>query len=255
MVERPAQRHGYRDQSQIGVDRVGMAHRVKERQVEDAVGVGIRGAQLAAVIGGPLTGCRALAHTPDEAAVEPARVPPVGLLVAGGDHPVETEGVGEGSHQVGGRSRREDERTTRLPVGREGLERERLDEVDERFDRPFAGPTGPVRRAASHDRRGGPGQCDEGYRLPEDVVEPVEQPVTGQVPAFVDDPFGLHRVVEDRPARRADERAVEVDEDGTPLLAHALTLPIAFRAAGGHGARFGPGRGEGTAGGEAVPSL
>ena len=67
------------------------------------------------------------------------------------------------------------------------------------FDRPLAGPAGRRRPSGlACTVGGGPGQCDEGYRLAEAVVEAVEQPVTGQVPALGDDPFGLHRLVEDR---------------------------------------------------------
>ena len=197
------------------------------------------------------------------AAVQPAGVAPVRFGVPGGDDVVEAEGVGQGGDQVDGRGGGQHQRAALGPVGGQHLEGPGLDQVHQGLDGPLAGPAGGLRRPVAHDRGRGPGQADEGDRLAEPVVEPVHEAVPGQVAPGRQHPLGLHGLVEDGPAGRPDQGAVQIDEDGTG----GSDMPSRYRRAGTDAEDRGtswhrrrdrwteiaPGRGKGTARGGGGP--
>ena len=189
------------------------------------------------MVDGPLAHGRPLSQSPDEAAVEPPGVPALSLCVPGGDDVVEAQGIGQGGDEIQGRRGGQHDPEALGSVGLEGFEGPGLDQVDEGLDGALAGPAGGVGRPAPHVPGGGPGQPDGGQRLPEPVVEPVQEALAGDVAPFAEDPLGHHGLLHHGPAGRPEECAVEIDEHRTGLRSHATR----YRPTSGSGRASWPG--------------
>ena len=101
----PAPGQGLETHPRIGVDHVGMADGVEQRDVVVAVGVGVAGGQVDAVVAGPGAHGPVLAVAPHELPVDGAVVHAVALAVAGGHQRVEAQAVGQRLDQVVGGGR------------------------------------------------------------------------------------------------------------------------------------------------------
>ncbi len=215
VLDRPPPGQGHRRQPGIGVERVGMADGVEQGEVEDAVGVGVRGGEVDARLARPPTGRRRACRCPRRTDRRDGRCSARPDSRSGWRSPRRNRGHRPAARP--GRPARWWRGPTARPSARwpaSAAEGPGLDQIGERLDGPLAGPPGGVDRAAPHDPGRGPGQADEGDRLPEPVVEAVDEAVPGQAPPRWQDPFGHHGLLQDRAAGRAQQGPVEVDEDG-----------------------------------------
>ncbi len=225
VLERPPSGQGHGHQPRVGVQGVRMPHRGEDRYVVDAVRVDVAVGQVDGVGRRPLPDLVPLAASPREPPHQPSRVGPVDLLVPGGHHVVEVERPGQRCDQVERGGGGQHDEPTLGPVGSERLERPRLDQVDQLLDGRRAGPAHRCGRPSLHQAGRRPGEAHERRRLAEGVVVAVEVALPGQGPAGRQHPLGDHRRLQDRPAGRADQGPVEVHEDGTGGVGHALNLP------------------------------
>ena len=114
--------------------------------------------------------------------------------------------------------------------------RERRHQVDEPTDRPVAGLSDQRLRPATGDERRRPGQGHRRQAFAEPVVRGVEQPVAGDATVGRHDALGLQRGVQHLAAGLAQERPVEVHEDGShrsEATGTDLTTPMEAKSTAG----------------------
>ena len=201
------------DEPRVGVDGRRMADGGQEREVIDAVGVGVALGQRDPPLLGELADRRDLAAGPDERAGEPAVEAPVRAHgIPGRDDVVEAEPLRERPDEVlRGRRREDDPAPGRVMLLDEGMG-EGVDHPGDDGRRGLGGGVERVRRAASGDPGRLTGQGDRGQRLAEQVVDAVEQALAGQGP--LDHPELHHRPGQDLTGAAGQQRPVEVEERG-----------------------------------------
>jgi hypothetical protein len=209
----PAEERGDAE-ARVRVDGVRMADGREEREVEDAVGVGPALTQVDAAVLGPLTHGGELPGAPYEPAVELAGVLPVRLGVPGGDDVVEVEAFGERLDQVVGGRRRQHHRAAGAAVFVHQWRGERRHGIDERVRRGLGRLLYRLAHPAAGEVGGAAGEEHARQRLPDDVVEPVEEAHPRDL-AIAHDPRGDQRLGDDRPAGAAEQRPVEIEERRT----------------------------------------
>ena len=249
VLERPPSGHGHRHQPGVGVEGVGVADGEQERQVEDAVGVGV-GRGRGRCHGRPPTGrrrpaCRAPRRTRPRAGRCTGRPPRRSGWRSTSSKPSAsargaTRSIGEVVASTDGQALG--------PVGLQRLEGPGLDQVDQGLHRPLARPSGGLGRAAPHVSGRGPGQTDGGDRLPEPVVEAVQEALAGEVTALRQYPLRHHGLWSTGPLAdrsRVRSRSTKTAAGG---CGHAHTLPpVHTGREPAHRKDPRPGRGKGTA--------
>ncbi len=203
-----------RDEPQpgVGVHRERMAHHREERRVVDAVGVEVAARKIDAVLVGPLAHGGELAVRPHEVADDRSVVGAVVRhAVAGRDHVVEAEQIGERLHEVVRRRRGEHEQTAFAPMLVDHRPSPRLHEVEQHH-------RGRLRRfvhqrlpPAPRDVRGLASQRHARERLPDAIEQPVEQSLARDHAAR-HHPRLAERRADDRPAGSGKQGAVEVED-------------------------------------------
>ncbi len=242
MDHRPASQRGDADHPGIGVDRPRVSHDREQRNVVVAVGVGVAGVEIDPGPVRPLGDRPRLAATPDELTVDGAVVVPGSAAVAGGDHLVEAERLGEGTHQVLGGRRREHEDPALLAVLLDhllGVGQHRLGATARRHalrladqvDRPAPCSTCAL-------------ACDE-HRRPRlaDQVEHAERERLERAGGDAEEADVTQRLADDRSACSRQQRPVEVEDRcgpsslGRDLRSHVrggslAAMPARYRSAG-----------------------
>ena len=186
----------------------------EQRHVEDAVAARVAVSQIDLVLFGPGAHRTQLARPPDEAVIEAARVAAVLDLVVRGDQIVETDGLGERADHVGRGGRREHQPVALRPEGSEALRCERGDDLAQPGDRPAAGGLNLLLAPAPGHPGGRPDQAHGEEVLPQPVVDRIEELVARERASLGQHSLLHEGVIEDLAGGPAEQRAVEIDEDG-----------------------------------------
>ncbi len=157
-----------------------------------------------------------LSRGPHEVAVDAAGVAAVGPGVARGEDVVEAEQGGEGRDEVHGGGGGEHEHVALVAVGGEHPGGIGLHQLGQLGSGQLSGPAHRLDVPAAHEVRCQADHGHEGEALAHEVVQAVEEALTGKRPSPVEQALGVHGRAQDEPAGAAQQGAVEVDEHRHP---------------------------------------